>query len=408
MPILMIADQLKPGMFLGANIFNKHAMLLPHGHELTDEDIDSLKRIMPDEKIHIEVPALDTIADFDDITRAQKISAEVRARSAAMFDQVNTVIRSGKTISTDNMTGMKKAIRETIAYMIENPVAMAILEQSSNWHDYLQEHSANVFYLSLLIGNKLINYVESERVRLSSANHIYNATDLAPLGAAALFHDVAMVELSELYHKKEPLTDQEQQELLNHPHTGANMLPLSISSMVRAAVRDHHENHQGTGYPTGMPGDKIGVFPRIIRIADAFCSATADRGNYQKKSQTVALYEMLYGDCQEFYDPEILHAFSSLVPPFPIGAKLKLHDNRCAVVLKHNEKRPFYPVVIIAFDEFNQHIPKSKLEKPFLLGNRKDIKIKSFGSLDLSFLNEKVYNLTPQQNQTKTFSFNYP
>jgi len=186
------------------------------------------------------------------------------------------------------------------------------------------------------------------------------------------------------------------------------MLPDSIGPVVRTSILYHHENQMGTGYPDGLAGDSIGVFSKIIRVADAYCAAIADRVDYKAKLPVVALYEMLHGDGKQYYDPEILSVFGQLVPPFPIGAKLKLQDGRYAVVVRHNRKSSFQPVVIIAFDKNGNKFSEDQIEPPFELGQRDDVRIDSFAGEDLSFLNDRVYKLQAKQNHDSAMSFSFP
>jgi len=407
-PILINVDELKPGMRLGNNVVNKYSVLLPQGHILTEKDITSLGRLIPDKKVHITDPSLDDFVDFDDVTHAQTVSQVIREKSASVLDKVGTIVKEGKSLTSANVNEMKDVIKQSIDYLTDNSITMALVEQSRDWEDYLQEHSSNVFYLSLLIGNKIYNYVKNERERLSAASHIHNVKDLRPLGTAAMFHDLGMVPLAYLYLKQEPLTDMEKHALRLHPHTGADMLPESISPIVRLSIRQHHENNKGTGYPEGLTGNAINIFSRIIRIADAFCSATADNVGYKGRLEALVLYDMLYGDCKEFYDQELLKVFNTLVPPFPIGAKLKLQDGRYAVVVHHNEDSPFCPEVIVAFDEFGQRLGNEQIEPNFNLGDREDIRLDSFAGEDLSFLNDRLYGHSSRQTYEKVLNFSFP
>ena len=46
---------------------------------------------------------------------------------------------------------------------------------------------------------------------------------------------------------------------------------------VELAIRHHHENYDGTGYPDGLAGEKIPLAARIIMIADTLDAMTTDR-----------------------------------------------------------------------------------------------------------------------------------
>jgi HD-GYP domain-containing protein (c-di-GMP phosphodiesterase class II) len=46
---------------------------------------------------------------------------------------------------------------------------------------------------------------------------------------------------------------------------------------VEEAVRHHHENFDGTGYPDGLAGEAIPIGARVIMIADTLDAMTTDR-----------------------------------------------------------------------------------------------------------------------------------
>ncbi len=418
MPILIRVANLEPGMCLAANLVNRYSVLLPHGHTLSEKDIASLTRRIPDEMVQVINPLLDQIVDFQDNSHDQNVSQTVRKNVATVVSKVSSQIRTGVSLTSDNIVGMQNTIDEMLNYLQQNPVTMALIEQSGGWDDYLQQHSSNVFYLSIVIGNTIRNYIMNERHRLTAAKQIRNPMNLTPLATAALFHDIGMVPLEHLYHKKEPLTNEEKQMIRNHPHAGAEMLPDKVDSMVRLVVRSHHENQNGTGYPEGIPADKINIFAKIIRVADAYTAAISDKAYQKKKSSAAVLYEMLHSKHRAFYDPVVLKVFSSIVPPFPIGAKLKVQNGtgiQWAVVVRHNHKDPFQPEVIIAFDELGDPIPVEQIKPPFHLDKHQNTKILSFAGEDMSFLNnladdiDSVENDSPiEQTYNKLLDFSFP
>ena len=397
MPIVVPVNLLESGMVLASNIINKYSVLLPHGRKLTETDIDALKRRFPNYMVQIADPLLDQIVEFDDNSEDYKVSMEVRSTMSNVSKKISQTIRTGAVLKEDNIVGMQRSIEEMIKHMEDNPVTMAVIEQSNDWDDYLQEHCSNVFYLSVVIGNTIRNYIKRERERLSAAKIIKNAMDIGPLATAALLHDIGMVPIEQLIRKAEPLNKNEIQLIKSHPRKGADMLPDKIDPMVRLVIRSHHESHNGSGYPSNLKGDKINIFARIVRVADAYSSAIATTIYKKAKSPISVLHEMLYGDYRHFYDPIVLRVFSKMMQPFPIGAKLKLESGKIAVVAKHNPKNPFKPQVIIAFDEQGNHLSEDKYEAPFFLDEREDIKVMSFGEEDISFINNLQQESSPEE-----------
>ena len=418
MPILMHISELEPGMILARNIMNRYSVLLGHNHRISEKDIASLARVLPDVPVYITDPLLDQGVEFDDDSRDHEVSLEVRRNISNVVDKVSNNIRSGVTLTSENVAGMQKTIDDMMEFMQDNPVTSVLIEQSHSWDDYLQEHSANVFYLSMVIGNTIRNYIKIERERLSFAKSLSRGMNITPLATSALLHDIGMSQLERLYHKREPLTEQEIEQLKNHPQAGADMLPDEINPMVKMVVRSHHENQDGTGYPNGLPGDKINIFARIIRIADAYSAATSNRIYQKAKPSPLVLYEMLHGKYNKCYDPVVLRVFSNIVQPFPIGAKLKLNNGKWAVVVRHNSRDLFRPEVIIAFDELGDPIPRDMLEKPFQLGQSPGTSIQSFGNEEMTFLNDLAAQPVPvpddREDQpekpvySELFDFAYP
>ncbi len=387
MPILVNTEELEPGMVLASNIINKYSVLLSAGHKLTNNDIKSLVRQSSIHTAQVVDPLLDQLVEFDDNSNDLESSLKVRRTMATVSGKVSGIVKSSTAVSSENIAGMQQTIEEMIQFMADSPVSVAFLEQGGDSSEYLQEHSANVFYLSMLLGNTIKNYIKRERERLSAAKSIKGALDLAQLASAALFHDVGLMSMEHLLKKPGPLTQEEYKLVQEHPVTGADMLPDNIGGMAKLAIRCHHENYCGTGYPSKLSGDTINVFSRIIRVADAYCAATASSVYKRAKSPIIVLHEMLNTDYSKLYDPVILDVFISIMQPLPIGAKLVLDSGRIAVVTKHSQKAPFNPQVIIVFDEYGRHLPEDKFDGPFFLNARDDVIVKSFGEDDISFIN---------------------
>jgi hypothetical protein len=67
-----------------------------------------------------------------------------------------------------------------------------------------------------------------------------------------------------------------------------------------------------------------------------------------------------------------------------------LSCGRYGVVVRHNRKYPFRPIVIIAFDENGDRLKKKQLEPPINLASCDTVRIVEHAGEDLSFLNTGV------------------
>jgi putative nucleotidyltransferase with HDIG domain len=107
------------------------------------------------------------------------------------------------------------------------------------------------------------------------------ARQVEQIATAALLHDVGKVyeEYASLLQKEGRLTPEEKALLQTHPVRSAELV-TTISSLrgpIEKAVRHHHENFDGTGYPDGLAGDAIPLGARIIMAADTLDAMTTDR-----------------------------------------------------------------------------------------------------------------------------------
>lgn len=136
---------------------------------------------------------------------------------------------------------------------------------------------------------------------------------LEQLSLAALLHDVGKIGTPDsILLKPSALTPEEQAVVRLHAERGARML-AGIPEMeeVAAAVRHHHENYDGTGYPDGLAGEQIPIAARIIRVADAYDAMTSPRPFRDALSHEAAVGELVQ-KAGTLFDPEAVGAFRKL------------------------------------------------------------------------------------------------
>ena len=127
------------------------------------------------------------------------------------------------------------------------------------------------------------------------------------IGRAALLHDVGKIyeKYASVLTKQDKLTPEEWAIIQEHPADGANLIATmtKLRSMV-PAVRHHHENFDGTGYPDGLKAEVIPLASRIIRFADTIDAMTTERPYRQPLSEAQVRAEVLRCRGTQF-DPEI-------------------------------------------------------------------------------------------------------
>ncbi|MCH8053333.1 MAG: hypothetical protein IH895_04680 [Planctomycetes bacterium] len=413
MPICLNVEELRPGMQLYQAVCNDYIVLLPPGKILDQRDVDALRRKYPDMNIKIADPLLDDVAEFQDDSKDRDTAMRTQATMHKALGNVRKKLSGRAEIRSADVLSLKQATAEVMQYLKDNPVTAILLEKTHDSDTYLQEHSSNVFYVSMVVGNSIKQYILDERERLSKSTRLERtyALNLTPLAMGCLLQDIGMLSLKDIYNAVGELTAEQRRRLQQHPLIGEKMLPQTLSSVARMVVRTHHENFNGTGYPNQISGEKLHVFSRIIRIADAFDAATSPRIYKKAKSVVRVLWEMVDGPTREHFDPVITKVLSHMLHPFPVGSKVTLSNGMTAVVVRRNRKAPFRPLVIIAFDKTGQRLPKEQLKPPINLQEHGDLKIVSFNGEDLSYLGT-TSAIPADANQPKErselFAYAYP
>jgi HD-GYP domain-containing protein (c-di-GMP phosphodiesterase class II) len=94
-----------------------------------------------------------------------------------------------------------------------------------------------------------------------------------------LVHDVGKIGVPEhVLRKPGNLTDEEYDQIRMHPEIGHRILrDIPQLSDVLPGVLHHHERWDGSGYPSGLIGERIPLMARIIGIADAYDAMRSTR-----------------------------------------------------------------------------------------------------------------------------------
>ncbi|MEO5839263.1 MAG: HD-GYP domain-containing protein [Acidimicrobiales bacterium] len=158
----------------------------------------------------------------------------------------------------------------------------------------------------------------SERVRLYAdmigrEMHL-TKQDRQKLQWGALLHDLGKLHLAPaIVDKKGALDANEWILVRRHPEQGRRLLRPLVPFLGEwaEAVWNHHERWDGTGYPRGVGGDRIGRAAAIVAVADSFEAMTSAHG--YKKAMTVAEARAeLTAGAEKQFSPEVVRAFLSI------------------------------------------------------------------------------------------------
>jgi len=136
---------------------------------------------------------------------------------------------------------------------------------------------------------------------------------------AAAMHDIGKIGIPDnVLLKPGKLTPEEWVIMQKHPALGAKIIGQHSDPLLRAAheiALTHHEKWNGSGYPSGLAGEQIPLYGRIVAIADVFDALTSVRPYKKAWSEEDALAQILK-DRVTHFDPDLVDAFVKGLPEY--------------------------------------------------------------------------------------------
>nr|WP_152945113.1 HD-GYP domain-containing protein [Desulfofundulus thermobenzoicus] len=229
-----------------------------------------------------------------------------------------------------------QAVNEIIDELLSRESVVVNLADIRSLDDYTFGHSVNVCVLSLITGITLG----------------YGREELFRLGMGAVLHDIGKVRVpEEILNKPGPLTGEEFEVVKQHTVCGYELLQClsGVGHAPACVALQHHERHDGQGYPEGLRGDEIHPFARIVAVADVFDALTADRV-YRRALPVHEAWEMLAGSGGFLFDFRIVRAFLYNVAAYPVGTVVALSSGEIGVVVETVRGLSRQPRVRVLFD----------------------------------------------------------
>lgn len=134
------------------------------------------------------------------------------------------------------------------------------------------------------------------------------------LAIAGMLHDIGKLKLTGYINGQEsdPLVIEELKYVRMHSTLGYEELKgQGYSDFILESILYHHENYDGSGYPSNKSGEEIPVGARILRVCDVFAALSSDRP-YRKAFEMGAVMELMIEEVKNF-DMEVFLAFQRVV-----------------------------------------------------------------------------------------------
>ncbi|MDP8207819.1 MAG: HD domain-containing phosphohydrolase [Candidatus Electryonea clarkiae] len=373
-------ERLKTDMVLARPVMDQFfRMLLGPGVRLTPAYISKLNRLEIN-FVYVMEPGTDFIAPddiigvksrkevftaFDEFTESreeEKKPSEHTIRSVGKSSKSS----SGKTMmirrATDTM--LKDVLNSSVSYYY--PSVNLSSNPSFN-------HAFDVAQLSMMLGMRF-HYSENELLRL---------------GEAGLLHDMAKSQLDEslVTTVQSKFTQEQLQSYYLHPDVAMNaiMSDRSIDPAVAMAVHQHHEHHDGSGFPQGLEGSsdppltnriapkKIFRLAEILAVANYFDNLLNGRIDGKLYAPLDAVDELIQLS-GSYFNPNIVRESVAIINVFPLGCNVNVSESYSAeitnyrgVVAKVNPSDLHRPEVLLLYNS-----NRMKLEPPLMVDFSED------------------------------------
>lgn len=333
---ILIVDDVDTNRFILRDIITE----MKHQPILTENGIQALKMV---QHIKPELIILDiAMPGMDGYEVCEKIKADPQTRDIPIifisaYDHPEDVVTGFEHGCDDYITkpfipevvkvrvSMQLKLYEAIRRMSEmnRQLQASVNEQIKQ----IEKERRSVLYALLRVARENAYYEETYMKRLS-----YNCRKLAEAMQMSSEYDdvisdayIDMIELAaplcdlgnmavptNILQKKSELTPEENSIMRTHTTIGADILKdvakagnnNSFIQMAIEIANYHHENWDGSGYPSGLKENDIPLSAQIVGVVGSFCALTEDRTYRDAYSEQIA-WDIMEQDSKAKYNPEI-------------------------------------------------------------------------------------------------------
>ncbi len=263
------------------------------------------------------------------------------------LDATKSVSSAFKSFGADPVESVRQiaAVSTESAKVVLQDMNSAItLIAEKGQSDGASAHALSVMTLSLLLGKQAL----------------LPENALTTLAMGALLHDLGHAKINPSILKNMERNKHEQALYMEHCRYGLDIAKScgKLPRPVLEAIAHHHENFDGSGFPSKQAGESIHIAARIVGIANRFDNLSNPVDYRAAMSPSEALSKMWVKE-KKNYDPKLLQLFIKAMGVYPPGSLVKLNDERTgAVVRSAPPDQPLCPQVMV----YDPDVPRKYAE----------------------------------------------
>ncbi len=268
------------------------------------------------------------------------------AHGVAAARDVVQGVRMGRTPSVRRI---KRAIQLIVDQVLENELSITGLTTLREYDEYTFTHSVNVSIFAVALGKRLG----------------FDRLQLYDLGLSAMMHDIGKARLDlGLLNKESSLDEQEWKTMQAHPWLGT----LTLFKMREGgelpwrailAAHEHHMKIDLTGYPRAIRPRRLGLFTKLVSVADGYDAATTRRVYQTEPLEPDNVLKEMWLNPGRGYDPVLVKALINLLGIYPVGTCVILDTFEVAIVAgpSPDPEQLHRPLVRLAVDGIGARVP---------------------------------------------------
>lgn len=132
-----------------------------------------------------------------------------------------------------------------------------------------------------------------------------------------------------------------------------------LPELSRRLIAEHHERHDGSGYPNGLAADALSLAGELAGLVDVYDALISDRHYRHSQPPSRILGDLLN---ERRFRPERVAQLIRALGVYPIGALVVLTSNRVALVLAQGKDWQTPKVRVIYSLTHQQYLPPRDLD----------------------------------------------
>lgn len=279
-------------------------------------------------------PGVDTYPVVTSIDKEMGPARSSRNETLDVMTSVITDLKAGRKITLESV---REGVCSLIDSIIRNPAAFMWLTRLKKKDSYAYAHSVDACGLAVAFGRHLG----------------FSKTDLENLAIGTLLFDIGKLQLPDsLLTKPGRLTENEHKLILRHVEFGVDIAReiAGINKEIISVIAHHHERHDGSGYPRGLPGHKIPVNGRIAALVDCYDAITSERP-YSPAMSAYDAIQSLYEWRDKDFQADMVEQFIQCIGLYPTGTLVEMSTGEVGIVLAQNRVRRLRPQVMLLLDK---------------------------------------------------------